>query len=166
MNIFYLSNNTKECAEFHMDKHVVKMILEYSQILCTSHRIIDNINESHFLNEVLYKKTHQKHPSVLWCMKCEENYMWLYSLLVNLIDVFKKRYNRHQHKSENLLKYLINTPNNINKNEKFSPPPLTIKEESKISSCHIECYKRCYQTEKKHLGWGNEEDIPSWYYVF
>jgi hypothetical protein len=163
MNIFYLSNNTKECAEWHMDKHVVKMILEYSQILSTSHRIVDNINENHHLNHVLYKKTHIKHPSVLWAINCKENYMWLYNLLVDLIDVFKKRYNRTNHKCETLLEYLKNEPININKNKKFFPPPLTIKEESKISFCHIECYRYCYKTEKKHLGWKNPENIPWWY---
>ena len=28
MNIFYLHENPKRCAEMHCDKHVVKMILE------------------------------------------------------------------------------------------------------------------------------------------
>jgi glucose-6-phosphate 1-dehydrogenase len=28
MNIFVLDINTKKCAEYHNDKHVVKMILE------------------------------------------------------------------------------------------------------------------------------------------
>jgi len=29
MNIFYLDKDTKKCAEYHVDKHVVKMITEY-----------------------------------------------------------------------------------------------------------------------------------------
>ena len=42
MNIFYLDHNvTKSCAEQHVDKHVVKMIVEYAQILSTAHRMID-----------------------------------------------------------------------------------------------------------------------------
>lgn len=28
MNIFYLDHNTTKCAQYHNDKHVVKMILE------------------------------------------------------------------------------------------------------------------------------------------
>lgn len=163
MNIFYLSYDVKECAKWHMDKHVVKMILEYAQILCTSHRIIDNINENHILNNILYKKTHVKHPSVLWTMKCEENYKWLYNLLYELIQVYKNRYNKLEHKTERLLQYLIILPININKDIKFSSPPLTIKDESKISKCHMECYRYCYKTEKKHLGWKNIQDIPEWY---
>ena len=38
MNIFYLHNNPKVCAEQHVDKHVVKMIVEYAQLLSTAHR--------------------------------------------------------------------------------------------------------------------------------
>jgi len=33
MNIFVLDENVKKCAEYHCDKHVVKMITEHNQIL-------------------------------------------------------------------------------------------------------------------------------------
>jgi len=33
MNIFYLDSNPQKCAEYHCDKHVVKMILESAQLL-------------------------------------------------------------------------------------------------------------------------------------
>ena len=124
---------------------------------------LDNIDENHLLNNILYKKTHTKHPSVLWTIICEENYQWLYNLLYELIHVYKNRYNKLEHKTERLLKYLQISPININKDIKFSSPPLTIKEESKISKCHMECYRYCYKTEKKHLGWKNIEDVPIWY---
>ena len=41
MNIFFLSWNPETCAQMHCDKHVVKMILETAQILCTAHRVVD-----------------------------------------------------------------------------------------------------------------------------
>ncbi len=37
MNIFYLDNDPKVCAEMHNDKHCIKMILEYAQLLSTAH---------------------------------------------------------------------------------------------------------------------------------
>ena len=43
MNIFFLSFDPEECAEFHCDKHVLKMILEYAQLLSTAHRVLDGI---------------------------------------------------------------------------------------------------------------------------
>ena len=43
MNIFVLDTNPKICAQYHVDKHVVKMILELAQILSTAHRVLDGI---------------------------------------------------------------------------------------------------------------------------
>ena len=41
MNIFYLNESPETCAQMHCDKHVVKMIIEYAQLLSTAHRVID-----------------------------------------------------------------------------------------------------------------------------
>ena len=43
MNIFYLDHDVRKCAEMHNDKHVVKMILEYAQLLSTAHRVLDGV---------------------------------------------------------------------------------------------------------------------------
>ena len=43
MNIFYLDNHVSRCAEMHNDKHCIKMILEYAQLLSTAHRVIDGV---------------------------------------------------------------------------------------------------------------------------
>ena len=41
MNIFYLDRDPKIAAQLACDKHVVKMILESAQMLCTAHRVLD-----------------------------------------------------------------------------------------------------------------------------
>ena len=41
MNIFYLHRDPIVAAEMSCDKHVVKMILESAQLLCTCHRVQD-----------------------------------------------------------------------------------------------------------------------------
>ena len=38
MNIFHLDKNPIKCALYHCDKHVVKMILETSQMLSTAYQ--------------------------------------------------------------------------------------------------------------------------------
>ena len=43
MNIFYLHNDPKTCAEQHLDKHVVKMLIEYAQLMSTAHRMLDGV---------------------------------------------------------------------------------------------------------------------------
>ena len=41
MNIFYLDRDPKIAAQLACDKHVVKMILESAQMLCTAHGVLD-----------------------------------------------------------------------------------------------------------------------------
>lgn len=45
MNIFYLDPNPTKCARYHADKHCVKMVLEYAQLLSTAHRVLDGVEE-------------------------------------------------------------------------------------------------------------------------
>jgi len=41
VNIFYLDEDPRQCAEWMVDSHVVKMILETAQLLSTAHRLLD-----------------------------------------------------------------------------------------------------------------------------
>ena len=41
MNIFYLNNDPKVCAQMHNDSHCSKMIIEYAQLMSTAHRYLD-----------------------------------------------------------------------------------------------------------------------------
>ncbi|NDB61434.1 hypothetical protein EB001_23795, partial [bacterium] len=43
MNIFYIHEEPKMCAEWAVDSHCVKMILESAQLLSTAHRVIDGV---------------------------------------------------------------------------------------------------------------------------
>ena len=36
MNLFYLDEDLDKCAEYHVDKHIVKMPLEAAQLMCTT----------------------------------------------------------------------------------------------------------------------------------
>ena len=78
MNIFYLDNDPKRCAQQTCDKHVVKMIVESAQLLSTAHHVLDGDVDG------LYKPTHKNHPSAIWCRTTDSNYVWLWCLLVSL----------------------------------------------------------------------------------
>ena len=41
LNIFYISDDPTQAAQWMVDKHVVKMILESAQLLSTAHRLLD-----------------------------------------------------------------------------------------------------------------------------
>ena len=45
INIFVLDQNPFDAARYHCDKHVVKMIVEYAQLLSTAHRFHDAVRK-------------------------------------------------------------------------------------------------------------------------
>ena len=106
MNIFYLHRDVDTCAEMHNDKHVVKMILEYAQLLSTAHRVLDGEEYIFFKNgrkkrvwdliderqPILYMATHLNHPSSIWVRQNHQNYIWLSQLLYALCKEYTYRY--------------------------------------------------------------------------
>jgi len=115
MNIFVLDNNPMHAATQHNDKHVVKMILEYAQLLSTAHRILDGREQIEqrvtksgktrnvkvwklpdARDEILYKVTHRNHPCAVWCREDAFNYKWTWELLRVLCDEYYYRYGQHR----------------------------------------------------------------------
>ncbi|MDZ7797484.1 MAG: pyrimidine dimer DNA glycosylase/endonuclease V [Candidatus Marinimicrobia bacterium] len=84
MNIFVLDMNIEKCARYHCDQHVVKMILESTQIVCTA------LNKKGFVTP--YRSTHVKHPCVLWAGISFDNLQWLIMLARALNCEYKYRY--------------------------------------------------------------------------
>ena len=78
MNIFLLSWILKNCAIYHCDKHVIKQILETTQLLGTTHHMVNSVLAEKYMAEgKIYKKTHYNHPLAIWVRECRENYIWL-----------------------------------------------------------------------------------------
>ena len=99
MNIFVLDRDIHQCAQFHCDQHVSKMILESVQILCTA------LNKRGFVAP--YRSTHSKHPCVLWAGESYDNFRWLRELAIELNIEYRYRYQREQdHASIAVLSYL------------------------------------------------------------
>ena len=69
MNIFILDKDPKTAAEYHCDKHVIKMILETAQMLCTAHWETGS--------QAPYRATHKNHPCTKWTRLNTSNYKWL-----------------------------------------------------------------------------------------
>ncbi len=108
MNIFVLDKDPKVCATMHCDKHVVKMILESAQMICTTHHQCHNDNLSY---NIPYKQTHVNHPCNRWLRDSLGNYLWLVNLTKHLNNEYKYRYDKNiNHKSHDVAKTLI-TPN-------------------------------------------------------
>lgn len=180
MNIFYLHNDPKTCAQQHVDKHVVKMIVEYAQLLSTAHRILDGTlstrlsksgrKQKHYSldddrDSVLYSATHANHPSAKWTRHGEANYQWLYSLWCELLKEYTFRYGK-QHATSRLVDALAQSPNNIDKQVEFCAPWRAMPEEFKFSRNEedytVKSYRAYYNGAKSHMfKWKNRQQ-PEW----
>lgn len=161
MNIFFLHIDPKKCAQMHVDKHVVKMILESVQLLCSAHHMS---NKDNTIYKPPYKLTHKNHPCSIWVRKSLSNYNWLLELTKELCLEYSFRYGKI-HKSQSYLNEL-----NINKPDiediGFTLPPQAMPETYKIQTIDIndviEAYRQYYFYEKNHiLNWKNRNK-PSW----
>lgn len=157
MNIFYLSTDPVVAAEYHNDKHVVKMILETAQLLCTAHRILDNIKDP----SPLYKATHKNHPSAVWARSNINNYQWLYNLFCSLCDEYTFRYGRVHLTDSKLRDILKQAPMNISTDAFFQPPQAM--PDSYRGADSIEAYRKYYISGKNHLAKWTKRPVPDWY---
>jgi hypothetical protein len=148
MNIFYLDKDPYKAAELQYNKHVVKMILESAQMLCTAHHHYDNGDN------VPYKKAHYNHPSTIWCRQNKNHYRWLYNHMIALGQEYTARYGK-EHLSItkcrlSLFKYPPGIPNG-----KFTQPPQCMPDEYKRESA-IHAYWLYYVHEKKNIAHNKE----------
>jgi hypothetical protein len=182
MNIFYLDKDPKVCAQMHVDKHCIKMILEYAQLLSTAHRILDGTmsiglgktgrKQTRYVlpddrESVLYSATHLNHPSAVWCRQSAMNYHWLYTLLVECCKEYTYRYGKvHKCESSGLVNRLQTTPTNIDGTKDFTEPTPAMPEDVKVPGDSINSYRRYYVMNKEHLwSWSgkiNSRERPQW----
>lgn len=156
MNIFYLDEDPFSCAKMHCDKHVVKMLLEYAQLMSTAHRVLNPED----CRETLYKATHINHPSAIWARQTSRNYLWLFELWDNLLCEYTARYNRY-HKSQTLWPQLIFVPKSIPIGE-MTPMPQCMPAQHKIDGDAVGAYRNYYIAEKAKFATWKNGAIPRW----
>lgn len=153
MNIFYLHENPTICAEYHNDKHVVKMILETAQLLCTAHHLAGTQIPP-------YKATHKNHPCSVWTRSSIGNYKWLCELGLALCIEYTKRYGRIHKTQQHIFWLMENIPTKIVDTEFYEPPKCMDEQYQKEDV--IDSYKAYYIEAKAHLAkW--KTIIPDWY---
>ena len=119
LNFFFLSDNDEECARYHGDRHLHKMIVEHAQILSY---VWHNTNPNHEFTKKIYKgsKGHQKHPVVLWAQKSKCHYRKIVSITKELCREREKRGFTKTHKTEAMIDLLAaNEPPNLGNESSF-----------------------------------------------
>lgn len=157
MNIFYLDHNIQQCVQYHCDRHVVKMILEYAQLLSTAHHILGTKLDI----STLYRKTHINHPSNVWVRSSKQNYLWLYNLFCSLCGEYTFRYGKIHTTDKKLRSLLSSLPFNIN-NDKFTQPTQAMPDDCKNDDS-IVAYRTYYMKCKRHIATWKNRPIPKWY---
>jgi hypothetical protein len=175
MNLFFLHWDPKICAQQHCDKHVVKMILELTQMLYTCHTLLGSD-----LPENSYRVFNPKHPTNLWIRDCEANYLYTVRLTRALCDEYTYRYSKI-HKCESHLEFFethipvfkdrsIYTPETVlSTNKKLSeqgmtPVPLAMYDDVKCSDT-IVSYRSYYNVYKKRFAKWKNRETPYWFTV-
>jgi hypothetical protein len=175
MNRFILDKDPRIAAEYHCDKHVVKMILEESQMLSTAHRLIDGVEtigqsktgrkaKRWKLNDTrenkIYQATHVNHPCTQWSMQTNNNYNWSVCLLRSLLDEYEYRYKKI-HKCEELYSVLSIPPLKINVG------PLTTFPQAMPDECKrdnpVDGYRTYYIEHKKRFAKWTGREVPDWF---
>ena len=143
MNIFYLDKCPDKAARLQYNKHVVKMILESAQMLCTAHHCYGDKDQ---VENVPYKQAHLNHPSTIWTRRSKSTYMWLYNHMIALGDEYKKRYGKTHLSITKCKDFLAIPPRHI-QGDDWCQPPQAMPDEYK-TECSIQAYWNYYIGEK------------------
>ena len=162
MNIFFLSGDPRRCARWHCDKHVVKMILESTQILYTA----QHVNGGTVVVEAEapvcastgkrgYKKHAAKHPSVLWASASLAHYLWLCRMALCLCDEHQFRFGPVlRHLCAVHIEWLMENPppGLLEKIKWLSDPTPAMPDEYKVPGSVVVSYWNYYNGSKRDRG--------------
>lgn len=154
MNIFILHSDPVVAAEQMCDKHIVKMILETAQLLC-----------SPFPNGTApYKVTHYNHPCAIWTRQSLENYDWLIQHGRALNAQYMLRYKSNKpHKSLSVIEWCNNNKHTLN----FPTTGLTTFCQAIPDDCKdrdpITAYRNYYIRYKNKIAKWKLSSVPDWW---
>ena len=169
MNLFILSLIQREIAQFMMDKHVSKILLEAVQMLCSAKRILDPDDTE--VNDRIYKLAHKNHPVTIWCRKSRANFVWTLDLVEELHNEWRFRYGHPTTKMHKSYLTALILRENLPTDDKFevsglTPFALAMPDEYKSDDA-VESYRRYYMSPEKQriASWNKKREKPEWYRV-
>ena len=150
MNIFVLDKNPHVAAMYACDKHVVKMILESAQMLCSVHPE----------GTAPYKRGFYNHPCTKWVRASSENYDWMIEHARALCTEYTRRYGK-VHKSEKVIDWCdANRPELPDVG--LTPFAQAMPEDYKNEDA-VEAYRTYYRNDKRRFATWKDVDPPTWF---
>lgn len=147
MNIFILDINPIKAAEYHCDKHIVKMVLETAQLLCSAHHAAGPFLKP---QDIPYKQTHVNHPCTKWVQESTSNYLWTYKLGLALCAQYTHRYGK-VHKSQAVIEWASKVPLHIPVGDR-TPFALAMPDEYKSDDA-VESYRAYYHSKNNIINY-------------
>jgi hypothetical protein len=153
MNIFVLDLDIPTCAAYHADQHVIKMVLESAQMLCT-------VLSRHGI-ATPYKPTHAAHPCTLWAGAAMANWIWLRDLALRLDDEYRYRFERERsHRSATVIRALPDPPLS---DLGLTPFAQAMPEIYRVPGDAVAAYRAYYIGEKASFATWTRRPRPPWF---
>ncbi len=153
MNIFVLDIDPYKAAQYHHDRHVLKMILESAQLLSSAWHVLNPGRTD------IYKPTHLNHPCAKWVRDCSLNYDYLGSLAYGLCLEYTHRYGKI-HKTQAIIELLRKWPPNITITEPQGF--VQVMPDQYQRSNAVDAYRAYYRAEKVATAKWTNRDRPLW----
>ena len=156
MNIFVLDTDVVKAAQYHVDKHCVKMILESTQLL-------NNALIKHATGYApVYRETHRNHPASIWTAESRENFDWLTELALALCDEYTFRYGK-VHKCQPIIQ-LLHTSKYREAIPSIGMTPFAkcMPDHYKVDNA-VESYRNYYRGDKAYIAKWTKRSEPEWW---
>ena len=185
MNLFYLDEDLDKCAEYHVDKHIVKMPLEAAQLLCTAIWVDEvlgftpralNAEEREALNsrksEIKHLPLEERpltpylpmmynHPCTIWTRSSLDNFEWVHCYANALNDEYHYLYGKLHKSVEQVINNLPEPKNMPRKG--LTPFLMAMPDELKDESDVIGSYRLYYHTDKATFAKWSYREQPDWW---
>lgn len=164
MNIFYLDEDPVQAAQYHCNSHVVKMIVETTQML--SYAL--HLQGISFMKHGLYRpnRAHLKHPCTLWVAESRVNFLWAVDLAHALLDEWCFRFSHRspsEHRSFDPLSRAAKLAFII-PNRPETPPAQAFSDFKHLYNPldPVSAYRAYYREAKSHLLRYKKRETPEW----
>jgi hypothetical protein len=178
MNIFVLDTDVKKCAEYHCNKHLVKMITEHNQILGSIAYTARGITRKKDITQEFtdrfvgfprsrdgrphpYGIGFKNHPCTQWARECYENYSWLCELTLEMCKEYTKRYGR-RHVGEAICTWYRDNAPFLPVYGKMTPFAQAMPADCKDPDA-VKAYRNYYIKHKARFAKWPHDCIPEWW---
>lgn len=170
MNLFILDNDLDRSAEFHVNSHVVKIILEAAQLLCAAHWVSETIGFAprkltsseldlcrSAVTDEFYGFSHPNHPCAIWVRSSLDNFEWTHCYAHALDSEKIYRYGTSHKSIEVINRIPIPQFSRVGLTPFAQAMPEQYKNEDAVTA-----YRNYYNGEKQHLFDWKYRERPYW----